>query len=84
MNLNQLLLGLLLQLNRFLFNWSSAVLPKQNPRNLKIKANQTSQKQYQYTLQEFVLLKTKYQVFTKAINRVSSPQKDLFEVKILD
>ncbi|MDA0771452.1 MAG: hypothetical protein O3C63_00755 [Cyanobacteria bacterium] len=73
-----------MKLNRFLFNWSRAVLPEQNLSNLKIKANQTSQKQYQYILQEFVLLKTKYQVFTKALDKKIEKPKEIFEVKILE
>ena len=64
-----------------LMKWSKA-LP--SPRLNRIKINKSSQKQYQYVLGEFILLKTKYQVWTKALDKKIEKPKEIFEVKILD
>lgn len=84
MKLDQLFYGLLLQLNRFLFNWSRAVLPRSGLPFAKTGVDKKTQKQYQYILQEFVLLKTKYQVFTKALDKKIEKPKEIFEVRVLD
>lgn len=80
MKLTELLFNCLFELNRFLYHWSRSLAAPSSG-----KTNKVIHKQYQYILQDFVLLKTKYQVWTKALDRkVEQPKKEIFEVKVLE
>lgn len=71
-------------MNRALFQWSRWTLKHKTDKEVITRAKKVSQKQYQAVLQEFVLLKTKYQVWTRALERKAEKiEPQVFDVKVL-
>lgn len=83
MNITELIYDCLLKVNQVLFQWSRSSL-RQTDEEVKYRAKKLSNKQYKTVLQEFVLLKTKYQVWTRALERKAETiEPQVFEVKVL-
>ena len=83
MLLGSIVFQALLSFNRFLYQWASQSTLKNIPdlQHGKLR-NNSSRKNYDIALQEFVLIKTQYKVLTNVLKRRSHAYK-LIEVDVL-